>query len=146
MKSAEQNIEKEIPKIGPAIGETVKKIMGKDSSIWEVHDQKKRHYAYTTLAAARGLCDIAGIAKKGNKPDVAKYSDLAKQVRDGFTASFIDPQHALAGSLEGLAPGGKYTDGAVAEAFTFNVLQDWKGDTGRGSFTARRQGETAGGR
>ena len=28
LKSAEQNIEKEIPKIGPAIGETVKKIMG----------------------------------------------------------------------------------------------------------------------
>jgi hypothetical protein len=31
LKSAEQNIEREIPKIGPAIGETVKKIMGKDS-------------------------------------------------------------------------------------------------------------------
>jgi len=31
LKSAAQNIEREIPKIGPAIGETVKKIMGKDS-------------------------------------------------------------------------------------------------------------------
>jgi peptidoglycan hydrolase CwlO-like protein len=31
LKSAEQNIEKEIPKIGPAIGETFKKITGKDS-------------------------------------------------------------------------------------------------------------------
>jgi hypothetical protein len=30
LKSAEQNIEKEIPKIGPAIGETVKKLTGKD--------------------------------------------------------------------------------------------------------------------
>jgi len=31
LKSAVQNIEKEIPKIGPAIGETFKKITGKDS-------------------------------------------------------------------------------------------------------------------
>ena len=106
------------------------KIMGKDSSIWEVHDAKKRHYAYTTLAAARGLCDIAGIGKKGGK-DGTHYAALAKQVRDGFLASFVDPQGALAGSLEGLGPGGKYTDGAVAEAFTWNILQDWAGDTAK---------------
>lgn len=31
LKSAAQNIEKEIPKIGSAIGEAVKKITGKDS-------------------------------------------------------------------------------------------------------------------
>jgi hypothetical protein len=31
LKSAAQNVEKEIPKIGPAIGNTVKKITGKDS-------------------------------------------------------------------------------------------------------------------
>jgi hypothetical protein len=31
LKSAEQNIEKEIPKIGPAIADTVKKLSGKDS-------------------------------------------------------------------------------------------------------------------
>ena len=31
LKSAAQNIEREIPKIGPAIGETFKKITGKDS-------------------------------------------------------------------------------------------------------------------
>jgi hypothetical protein len=32
LKNAEQNIEKEIPKIGPAIGDTFKKITGKDSA------------------------------------------------------------------------------------------------------------------
>lgn len=31
LKSAEQNIEKEIPQIGPAIGETFKKVTGKGS-------------------------------------------------------------------------------------------------------------------
>jgi GH15 family glucan-1,4-alpha-glucosidase len=103
-------------------------IMRADSSIWEVHDAKKRHYAFTTLTAARGLCDMAGIAKKANKGDPTKYTNLAKKVRDGFLASFVDPQGALAGSIEGLGQG-KYTDGAVAEAFTWNVLQDWKGAT-----------------
>jgi GH15 family glucan-1,4-alpha-glucosidase len=105
-------------------------IMGKDSSIWEVHDAKKRHYAYTTLTAARGLCDMAGIAKKANKADAAHYQDIAKKVREGFVASFVDPQGALAGSIEGLSQG-KYIDGAVAEAFTWNILQDWKGDTAK---------------
>ena len=31
LKSAAQNVEKEIPKIGPAIGETFKKVTGKES-------------------------------------------------------------------------------------------------------------------
>ena len=105
-------------------------IMAADSSIWEVHDAKKRHYAYTTLTAARGLCDMAGIAKKSGKGDLAKYQALAKKVREGFLASFIDPQGALAGSLEGLSSG-KYVDAAVSEAFMWNILQDWKGDTAK---------------
>ena len=105
-------------------------IMGADSSIWEVHDAKKRHYAFTTLTAARGVCDMAGIAKKANKSELAHYQDLSKKIRDGFTASFVDPQSALAGSIEGLMQG-KYVDGAVAEAFNWNILQDWKGDTAK---------------
>ena len=109
-------------------------IMAADSSIWEVHDAKKRHYAYTTLTAARGLCDMAGMAKKANKGDPKKYQDLAKRLRDGFLASFVDPQGALAGSLEGLG-NGKYTDAAVAEAFNWNILQDWKGDTAKATLS-----------
>ncbi len=105
-------------------------IMGADSSIWEVHDAKKRHYGFTTLTAARGMCDIAGIAKKANKSELAHYQDLSKKIRDGFTASFVDPQGALAGSIEGLSQG-KYVDGAVAEAFNWNILQDWTGDTAK---------------
>ena len=106
-------------------------IMAADSSIWETHEANKRHFAYTTLTAARGLCDMAGIAKKGNRGgDIAKYQALSKRVSDGFLASFVDPQGALSGSLEGLSSG-KYTDGAVAEAFTWNILKDWKGDTAK---------------
>jgi hypothetical protein len=44
LKSAAQNIEREIPKIGPAIGKTFKKITGKDSekqSLQRPEKQKK---------------------------------------------------------------------------------------------------------
>ncbi len=111
-------------------------IMAADSSIWETHEGKKRHFAYTTLAAARGLCDMAGIAKKAGKDVniVTNYQALAKRLREGFLSSFIDPQGALAGSIEGLS-NGKYTDGAVAEAFAWNILQDWKGDTAKATLS-----------
>ena len=41
LKSAEQNVEKEIPKIGPAIGETFKKITGKGSDNKPVQESSK---------------------------------------------------------------------------------------------------------
>ena len=41
LKSAAQNIEKEIPKIGPAIGETFKKVTGKESEKQSSHSSPK---------------------------------------------------------------------------------------------------------
>src|SRR5207248_374058 len=62
--------------------------------------------------------------------DPGHWSDIAKKVQTGFLATFVDPQGALAGSLEGLT-NNKYYDGSVAEAFTWNVLQDWQGNTAK---------------
>lgn len=102
-----------------------------DSSIWEVHDANKRHYAYTSLAATRGICDMAALANKMQRgADVLKYKDLAAKMRQGFLNVFVDPRGALAGSLEGLS-NNKYYDGAVAEAFTWNILPDFKGETAK---------------
>lgn len=42
LKSAAKNIEKEIPKIGTAIGETFKKITGKDSEKQSSQDPEKK--------------------------------------------------------------------------------------------------------
>ncbi len=105
-------------------------IMGQDSGIWEVHDAKKRHWAFTTLAAARGLCDFAAIAKKAGKGDPTKWANLSKRIGDAFAATFVDDKGALAGSLEGLG-NARYTDGAVAEAFDWNILKDWQGATAK---------------
>lgn len=95
-----------------------------DSSIWEVHDENKKHFAYTTLTFIRGFCDMAAMAQKaGQSSDVTRYRGLSQKARDGFFASFQDQQGALAGSIEELAMN-QYLDGAVVEAFTFNVLKD----------------------
>ncbi len=106
-------------------------IVAEDCSIWETHDAKKKHFAYTTLAAARGFCDMAAVAKiGGHQAEVGKYQGLEKRVREGFLTTFADPQGGLAGNLEELSSG-QYVDAAVAEAFTWNILRDWKGATAR---------------
>ncbi|MFT3773849.1 MAG: hypothetical protein QM820_51425 [Minicystis sp.] len=104
-------------------------IMKADSGIWEVHDANKKHFAFTTLSAARGFCDLAAIAKKaGNDADAAKYKALYDKVKSAFLSTFIDQQGALGGSLEGIA-NNQYFDGAVAAAFTWNILDDFSGQT-----------------
>lgn len=106
-------------------------VVAADASIWEVHEAKKKHFAYTTLTAARGFCDMAAIAKQGNHAgDVGKYQDLEKKVREAFLTAFLDPQGGLAGNLEELGSG-TYIDAAVAEAFAWNILRDYKGNTAK---------------
>jgi MYXO-CTERM domain-containing protein len=105
-----------------------------DSSIWEVHDANKKHFAYTTMAAARGLCDFAVVANKaGATSDAMHYQQLAGKIRTGFYAAFPDTKGALAGSLEGLAAN-DYYDAAVAEAFTWNLI-DPTGMTATATFS-----------
>ena len=104
-----------------------------DSSIWEVHDEFKKHFAYTTLTTIRGFCDMAQLATKaGQGGDAGTYRALSKKARDGFLASFLDQQGAIAGSIEELAMN-QYLDGAVVEAFTWNILKDseYTGRTGK---------------
>jgi GH15 family glucan-1,4-alpha-glucosidase len=102
-------------------------IMRADSSIWEVHDDNKEHFAYTTLTAIRGFCDMGAIAKAvGVSP--SKYQAIYSKMKGAFLSGFVDAQGALGGSLEGLGTS-TYYDGAVAEAFTWNVLDDPKGAT-----------------
>lgn len=104
-------------------------IVRADSGIWEVHDDNKRHFAYTTLTAARGYCDMARVAQAaGEDADVSKYQELAAKVKNGFFQSFLDQSGAIAGNVEAIQ-GGNYADGAVAEAFTWNILDDFAGST-----------------
>jgi hypothetical protein len=74
---------------------------------------------------------MAQLAKLSNNGgDVGKYQGLSQDIKNGFLAAFPDPQGALAGSLEGLSTG-KYSDGAVAESFTWNILPDFTNATAK---------------
>ncbi len=95
-----------------------------DSSIWEVHVENDKHFAYTTMATIRGFCDLAAMLKKGGRDTESQtYRDLSTKARAGFFAAFLDREGAIAGSTEELGMN-QYLDGAVAEAFTWNILKD----------------------
>ena len=94
-----------------------------DSSIWEVHHGNRQHFLYTTAAAARGLCDMASLARRAGRPDdVTRYRELADKARTSIQTLFIDSSKVLAGSLERLAQGANYRDGSTVEAVTWELV------------------------
>ena len=94
-----------------------------DASIWEVHWGNRQHFLYTTAATARGFCDLAALARRaGRADDVARYRQLSARAVAGLRAAFVDSNHALAGSLERLATGRNYRDGATVEALTWSLV------------------------
>jgi MYXO-CTERM domain-containing protein len=94
-----------------------------DASIWEVHWGNRQHFLYTTATAARGLCDMATLARRaGRTDDIERYRTYAKKAVDAIKTHFIDSNRVLAGSLERLATGSNYRDGATVETVTWNLL------------------------
>ena len=94
-----------------------------DASIWEVHWGNRQHFLYTTATAARGLCDMAALARRmGNTADRDRYKMYADRATAALKQNFVDQHGVLAGSLERLASGANYHDGAVVEAFTWNLV------------------------
>ena len=94
-----------------------------DASIWEVHWGNRQHFLYTTAASARGLCDMATLARRAGKmDDVARYKMYAQKAQTALASTFIDSQNVLAGSLERLASGANYRDGATVEAVNWSLV------------------------
>jgi GH15 family glucan-1,4-alpha-glucosidase len=94
-----------------------------DASIWEVHWGNRQHFLYTTATAARGFCDMATLARRaGRTDDVARYRDLSARAVSALKTNFVDSSRVLAGSLERLAQGANYRDGATVEAFTWSLI------------------------
>jgi hypothetical protein len=62
-------------------------LIGMDTSIWESHWQNRKHYAYTSLAAARGLCDLASVEERyGDGKGAAILRTRVARLRDGLLA------------------------------------------------------------
>ncbi|MBI3506851.1 MAG: hypothetical protein HY059_18590 [Proteobacteria bacterium] len=103
------------------------RIMRPDSSIWETNNRRK-HFSFTTIAAIRGLCDFAAIARKaGRADDAEKYSRLAEEARAGFMKAYVTPDLGAIGSLD-RSPRTDL-DGAMIEAVTLGVFAN-AGDPG----------------
>jgi hypothetical protein len=94
-----------------------------DASIWEVHWGNRQHFLYTTAAAARGLCDMATIARRaGRTDDIEPYRTVSHAATAAIAGGYIDSNRTLAGSLERLAQGTNYHDGATVEPFTWSLI------------------------
>ena len=94
-----------------------------DASIWEVHWGNREHFLYTTAAAARGFCDMAAMARRlDNLSDRDRYQGIAEKAITSISTHFIDQNKVLAGSIEGLAQGSNYRDGAAVEVITWELL------------------------
>ncbi len=95
-----------------------------DSSIWETHwNGRQRHFAYTSITAARGLCDAAAIAKRvGDDERAATYQAAGEALRAAIAAELGDRSGALAANSEELAVGEGYWDAAVLDAIAMGLF------------------------
>jgi GH15 family glucan-1,4-alpha-glucosidase len=97
-------------------------IVTKDSSLWEEHQQNKRHYAFTTVAAINGLRGFEKMAIAMHDPDTAQtVSKTVDQLEKGFKMAFVR-DGALTGTPEDSSK--HVIDGSLIEAFNFNVITD----------------------
>ncbi len=85
-------------------------LIAPDSSIWEVHwNGQQKHFAYTSITGAQGLC-LAG--------DTAN----ATRVRDAMVRQMVLPTGGLAGNLEELMRGMPARDAAAVEIIDFGMI------------------------
>ena len=99
-------------------------LIAPDSSIWEVHwNGKQRHFAYTSIAAANGLCSAARLADKMSDATTATaYRSGGGRARDAVLSSLRAPNGTIGQSVEGLAAGTGWLDAAVMEAINFGLI------------------------
>ncbi len=95
-----------------------------DSSIWETHWKgRERHWAYTNITAARGLCDAASLAElMGDAAHASQYREAGKALRKAIAERLSDANHAIAANTEELASGQGYWDAAVVDAVAMELF------------------------
>lgn len=105
--------------VDPATG-----LMRKDSSIWETHwNGRERAWTYTSLTAARGLCDAAAIAqRRGDLARATTYRMAGQALRQAIAEKLTDAAGALASNREELQSGQGYFDAAVVDALAMGLF------------------------
>jgi GH15 family glucan-1,4-alpha-glucosidase len=118
------------PVVKPGVADVLVKLqeptglIAADSSIWEVHwNGKQRHFAYTTIAAANGLCAASRLATvAGDAASSSVYLAAGQKSRDAMLGSLRAPDETIAQSTEGLAQGTGWLDAATLEAISFGLI------------------------
>lgn len=107
-----------------------------DSSIWETHWKgRERTWAYTSITAARGLCDAAALAERmGDTARANTYRDAGLQLRKALAEKLTDSTYALASNTRELEVGRGYSDAAVLDAIAMGLF-DPAGKIARGTLT-----------
>ncbi len=100
------------------------KIVTKDSSNWEDHQENKKNFAHTTITAIAGLRGFLEMARdQQDSATIQKVEDAIAQLEKGFTRAFIK-DGVIRGSLQRSIA--HKTDSAVIEAFNLGVVKDPK--------------------
>ncbi|MBI2895838.1 MAG: hypothetical protein HYY06_19935 [Deltaproteobacteria bacterium] len=117
-----------------------------DSSIWEVHwNGRQRHFAYTSIAAARGLCDAAALAERVGDGDArARFEGAARGLGRAIVEKLVAPDGSLGASLEDVEAGAGFRDAAVLDAIGWEVIPP-RGELARRTLEAMNDLEVPGG-
>jgi len=114
-------------------------LISPDSSIWEVHwNGQQRHFAYTTAAAANGLCSASRLATTaGDSTSSATYLTHGQAARDALIGHLRGPGGALGQSPEAIAAGTAWLDASVVEAINWGLI-DPSNATAQATMSAMR--------
>jgi MYXO-CTERM domain-containing protein len=131
------------PTVSSEIGDTLvalqepSGLIAADSSIWEVHwNGQQKHFAYTTITAANGLCRAARLAELvGDSARATSYREAGRRARDALIATLSAPDGTIAQSLEELNSGAGFLDAAAIEAVGMGLL-DPSGRAARATLAA----------
>jgi GH15 family glucan-1,4-alpha-glucosidase len=101
-------------------------IVAEDSSCWEEHQENKRHYACSTIAAIPGLQGFLRIAEQMHDDESVKLlHQKLPLLKKGFDEAFVKDGY-VRGVVEVETQPKSQFDGAVFEAFNLGILDDPK--------------------
>lgn len=97
-------------------------LIAADASIWEVHWNQRKQYAYTSITAARGLCDLSVMIGDTDAKRATEYAKASAKIAAAIRSQLVDGSLMLASSKEELLNGSGYRDAAVLDAINFGLL------------------------
>jgi MYXO-CTERM domain-containing protein len=133
------------PVVSQKVGDVLVKLqessglIAPDSSIWEVHwNGQQKHFAYTTITAANGLCLAAKLAEKvGDSARATQYHQAGVKAQNALISELSAPDGTLAQSKEELSSGSGFLDAAAIEAVGFGLV-DPKGHAAQATLASMR--------